>query len=345
MKFIFQWQSILSAMSFGSRECIEKLKHELGLFQLVIMNFAKDIKENGSYSWKFPHTTSHDVDVLRMLPKLEFVSNNKGRNQLVHMFLLELIVDRFVFLLQLLLCHLDGMSNSNFQAVYDVNVSYHVPSIFGLAKRLLENLYNMRVKSSIIKEQMSHDALVLSRKFNDSFARLSNIFVEQQGCVFEGVTAEVLRWIDATEKEYGTFRTRSTKQKHGPTSNEHVSLQRSSVAVGTETTKNFYLESFFHEGSRSLRALLLHLSIPSEADRDCCETIMKFTDSANDEISLQCCSVFSYKRDLERLKEYYFFQREHAHLLSLQIRSMKEDFEDKLQIWKINKVSFKCLFF
>uniref|UniRef100_A0A8C5NAZ3 Uncharacterized protein n=1 Tax=Gouania willdenowi TaxID=441366 RepID=A0A8C5NAZ3_GOUWI len=80
----------------GRRNCISSLRKDLVDIQASVLDVLSRTGPVCQTSWKFPDKSSFDLDMLALLEKYDYVENEKTSNQISHVALLELIIDRYV---------------------------------------------------------------------------------------------------------------------------------------------------------------------------------------------------------------------------------------------------------
>ncbi|KAF6780000.1 hypothetical protein AHF37_00577 [Paragonimus kellicotti] len=87
---------------FGNRLHIELLKMELIQLQEGIEFFKTRCDHFTVYSWKFPRMFASDIVIKDIFDRIDNTNSNSMKYELLHVLFLELVVDRFVFLSDLL---------------------------------------------------------------------------------------------------------------------------------------------------------------------------------------------------------------------------------------------------
>ncbi|KAF5399528.1 hypothetical protein PHET_07215 [Paragonimus heterotremus] len=91
-------------MGFSNKLHIELLKMELSQLQKGIEFVKKRCGQFTAYSWKFPRMLASDVVINDIFDRIGNAKSNPMKHELLHVLLLELVIDRFVFLSDLLNC-------------------------------------------------------------------------------------------------------------------------------------------------------------------------------------------------------------------------------------------------
>ncbi|XP_054906796.1 coiled-coil domain-containing protein 157 [Poeciliopsis prolifica] len=84
----------------GHQDCIKSLRKDLVDIQGAIMDVVSRTGPISYTSWKFPNKLASDLDLVDLLEEYDFVHGEDAYNQHSHVVLLELVVDRLLFLLQ-----------------------------------------------------------------------------------------------------------------------------------------------------------------------------------------------------------------------------------------------------
>uniref|UniRef100_A0A3B3XQ46 Uncharacterized protein n=1 Tax=Poecilia mexicana TaxID=48701 RepID=A0A3B3XQ46_9TELE len=84
----------------GNKDCIKSLRKDLVDIQGAIVDVVSRTGPISYTSWKFPNKLASDLDLMDLLEKYDFVIGEDAYNQHSHVVLLELVVDRLLFLLQ-----------------------------------------------------------------------------------------------------------------------------------------------------------------------------------------------------------------------------------------------------
>lgn len=78
----------------GTKDCIESLRTDIMDLQIIISDICEKISDKPKYnSWRSPDILSCDLDVERLLEKHIFCADVE-ENQLSHIVLIELVIDR-----------------------------------------------------------------------------------------------------------------------------------------------------------------------------------------------------------------------------------------------------------
>ncbi|KAF7255578.1 hypothetical protein EG68_07803 [Paragonimus skrjabini miyazakii] len=91
-------------MGFGNSLHIKLLKMELLQLQKGIEFIKKRCDQFIVYSWKFPRVLASDIVINDIFDRIDNTNSNPVKYELLHVLFLELVVDRFVFLSDLLNC-------------------------------------------------------------------------------------------------------------------------------------------------------------------------------------------------------------------------------------------------
>uniref|UniRef100_A0A3P9P0G4 Coiled-coil domain containing 157 n=1 Tax=Poecilia reticulata TaxID=8081 RepID=A0A3P9P0G4_POERE len=84
----------------GHKDCIKSLRKDLVDIQGAIADVVSRTGPINYTSWKFPNKLASDLDLMDLLEEYDFVNGEHAYNQHSHVVLLELVVDRLLFLLQ-----------------------------------------------------------------------------------------------------------------------------------------------------------------------------------------------------------------------------------------------------
>uniref|UniRef100_A0A087YFL7 Coiled-coil domain containing 157 n=2 Tax=Poecilia formosa TaxID=48698 RepID=A0A087YFL7_POEFO len=84
----------------GNKDCIKSLRKDLVDIQGAIVDVVSRTGPISYTSWKFPNKLASDLDLMDLLEEYDFVNGEDAYNQHSHVVLLELVVDRLLFLLQ-----------------------------------------------------------------------------------------------------------------------------------------------------------------------------------------------------------------------------------------------------
>uniref|UniRef100_A0A3B3UM27 Coiled-coil domain containing 157 n=1 Tax=Poecilia latipinna TaxID=48699 RepID=A0A3B3UM27_9TELE len=84
----------------GHKDCIKSLRKDLVDIQGAIVDVVSRTGPISYTSWKFPNKLASDLDLMDLLEEYDFVNGEDAYNQHSHVVLLELVVDRLLFLLQ-----------------------------------------------------------------------------------------------------------------------------------------------------------------------------------------------------------------------------------------------------
>ncbi|XP_043966804.1 coiled-coil domain-containing protein 157 isoform X1 [Gambusia affinis] len=84
----------------GHNDCIKSLRKDLVDIQGAIMDVVSRTGPISYTSWKFPNKLASDLDLVDLLEVYDFVNGEEAYNQHSHVVLLELVIDRLLFLLQ-----------------------------------------------------------------------------------------------------------------------------------------------------------------------------------------------------------------------------------------------------
>ncbi|AWP06747.1 putative coiled-coil domain-containing protein 157 [Scophthalmus maximus] len=84
----------------GNQDCIESLRKDLVDLQGAILDVFSRTGPIRVPSWKFPDKLSCNLDMVPLLEQYDFVDGDGAFNQLSHIVLLELVIDRLLLLLQ-----------------------------------------------------------------------------------------------------------------------------------------------------------------------------------------------------------------------------------------------------
>ncbi|XP_030847511.1 coiled-coil domain-containing protein 157 isoform X2 [Strongylocentrotus purpuratus] len=87
------------AHMLGGKYCLESLGRDVGDLQSAVADSLSRVGPVRYPSWKFPDKVSSDVDIEELLEDYKF-SEDEEDNQVAHVILFELVIDRMVLLLQ-----------------------------------------------------------------------------------------------------------------------------------------------------------------------------------------------------------------------------------------------------
>ncbi|XP_076815652.1 coiled-coil domain-containing protein 157-like [Clavelina lepadiformis] len=82
----------------GTKYCLESLQHDIKDVQDTIVEIISRVGSVQYQSWKFPDKHSMDVDVDGLLSEYAYEELDEERNEVVHVMLYDLLIDRLLFL-------------------------------------------------------------------------------------------------------------------------------------------------------------------------------------------------------------------------------------------------------
>ncbi|TGZ74879.1 hypothetical protein CRM22_000699 [Opisthorchis felineus] len=175
---------------FGSKSCIRNLKQELHILQACSNFFTHRIASNNCYSWKFPKTLAVDVKLEDILLRIVHDKNNLKRNQVYHLLLLELIIDRLLLLIHTTSLWMLGCMNFREQCITIENRL----SIETQCKQLTSIVEEFE---NLISEQSEWPANV------GPFSEADNLQIAIYRKDTEAeITHQTLAWLQTIEEEY-----------------------------------------------------------------------------------------------------------------------------------------------
>ena len=81
------------ASLLGNKQCIESLQNDVTDLQSSVVDVLSRCGPVDAPSWKYPDRRAADVDLTQLLELYDF-SDDEEDNQLAHVVLLELVIDR-----------------------------------------------------------------------------------------------------------------------------------------------------------------------------------------------------------------------------------------------------------
>ncbi|CAH8584294.1 unnamed protein product [Schistosoma rodhaini] len=176
-------------MSLGSEACILKLKEEVYLLHDVVERVNKRANMKVAYSWKFPGKSAFETKILPVLSKCNFSTSNKPSNTMLHVFLLEMIIDRCLLIFQILshlcktvchhLCSSNEDSNSLSSCVHEhVSVVSYLISLISVNAETKEAVY-------LKYDEENHETSYEVERFAD-----------------RKIAADAIKWIADVERYY-----------------------------------------------------------------------------------------------------------------------------------------------
>ncbi|XP_018645630.1 hypothetical protein Smp_149090 [Schistosoma mansoni] len=195
-------------MSLGSEACILKLKEEVYLLHDVVERVNKRANMKVAYSWKFPGKSAFETKILPVLSKCNFSTSNKPSNTMLHVFLLEMIIDRCLLIFQILshLCktvchHLSSSnedSNSLSSCVHEhVSVVSYLVSLISVNTETKEAVY-------LKYDEENHETSYEVERFSD-----------------RKIAADAIKWIADVERYY-----KSSSQAPSELTDKNENLQK-----------------------------------------------------------------------------------------------------------------------
>ncbi|XP_065054764.1 coiled-coil domain-containing protein 157-like [Rhopilema esculentum] len=106
----------------GSKSCLESLARDIEDIQVTIKDGVEKVGPLHVYSWKFPDKLSGELDVKELLSTYTH-SSDDDFNRLAHIVLFELVIDRFMFLMQIASQFLDKICSAVEKAPESANRS------------------------------------------------------------------------------------------------------------------------------------------------------------------------------------------------------------------------------
>ncbi|CAH8561368.1 unnamed protein product [Schistosoma guineensis] len=299
-------------MSLGSEACILKLKEEVCLLHDVVERANKRANMKVAYSWKFPGKSAFETKVLPVLSKCNFSSSNKPSNAMLHVFLLEMIIDRCLLIFQILshlcktVCHHLCSSYEDSNSLSSC-INEHVSVVFYLVSLIGDNTE-------------TKEAVFL--KYDEGNRETS---YETERLTDRKIAADAIKWIADVERYY-----KSSSQAPSELTNKNGELEIRSQ--GTQAT----IYENQGENSPQLFSLVIQVlskclvkpmdtyNLPSETGRFISEVknLSGWTGCKADESKSLFSSV---ERDITRLIKYLETNSSSIKIMEEQLDLMKKE--------------------
>ncbi|KAK4470423.1 hypothetical protein MN116_005616 [Schistosoma mekongi] len=299
-------------MSLGGEACILKLKEEVYFLHDVVERVNKGVNMKTAYSWKFPGKSAFEIKIHSVLSKLNYCTTNKQSNEILHVLLLEIIIDRFLVIFQILsyLCKTYCFySDSCYEDSNSLSscVSEHVS--------VVNSLVNLVGVSRETKENSG-------RKCDGRLQETSHEILKSAG---KNIAADAMRWIADIERFYNNSFQRTSKL-----SSKNDELETKSQETQTEISE-IRSENYSQVFSSMIQVLAKCLvkpmdiyNLPSETGRFIRE-VMNFPNGDNWELDVSKSIFLFLERDTSRLIKYLEVQSSSKKRLEDQVNLMRNE--------------------
>lgn len=148
----------------GNQNNIESLKRDILDVDDVISDLLSRVGPVKFQSWKYPNKYAFDVNCREVIEIYDYDNEDDETNQLTHIILFELLIDRFLFVIQL----------SNF--LVDKSSSLSNDSTIGLSVKKFSSslMRSLRAMTSAVNNKHSNKSRVLSATKRESRPMTAN---------------------------------------------------------------------------------------------------------------------------------------------------------------------------
>ncbi|CAH8543889.1 unnamed protein product [Heterobilharzia americana] len=298
-------------MSLGSEICILKLREEVYLLHKFVEELNERANMKRAYSWKFPGKSAFEIKIHSVLSKCSYSTANRSSNTVMHVFLLEMIIDRCLLIFQILsyICKNDCRYVTTYH--HYVNsltscVSEHVSVVSALVNAFSVNIE----KGENIEEKTIEDCYMES--------------LETEKCVDSKVAAEALKWISDVESFYN-----NSSQIPPKVASENVDIRHKDQESQTEVCQrkdddcSLVFSVMIPVLAKYLVKPMDTYNLPSETGR----FIQQITNNPRNVCDLDGSKSFFVflERDLARLMKYFDAHSSSSKVLKDQVNLMKEE--------------------
>ncbi|CAH8511011.1 unnamed protein product [Schistosoma turkestanicum] len=299
-------------MSLGSQACILKLKEEIYLLHEVVERVNKRANMKSAYSWKFPGKSAFETEIRSVLSKCNFSTSSKPSNAILHVFLLEMIIDRCLLIFQILshlckpVCHFLGSSYENSNSLSSC-VNEHVSLVFNLL-----SLISVSTKRNKIADAQCVE------DHQETFHEVDR-FVESK------LAAEAINWVTEVERFYN-----SSSQVPSTLTSKNFELETRSQETQTYVSKNLdgnfsqLFLSTIQVLSRCLVKPMDEYNLPSEIGRFIYE-VKNSEDQHEWKVDGSKSLSYFLERDITRLVNYLETNSSSIKIMEEQINLMKKE--------------------
>ncbi|CAC5396967.1 unnamed protein product [Mytilus coruscus] len=151
----------------GNELIIESLRNDIKDLQWAISDIVSRVGPVEQPSWKFPDKNSGDIDINYLLELYDFDDEDSEGSQVAHIALYELVIDRFIYLVQTLSSFTKTMLNRAGEEITDSS-----SSSVGLA---VKQYCNKQVQLQTVVQQTMSDIKTKNRKLSDLEANMKKL--------------------------------------------------------------------------------------------------------------------------------------------------------------------------
>lgn len=151
----------------GNELIIESLRNDIKDLQWAISDIVSRVGPVEQPSWKFPDKNSGDLDIEYLLELYDFAEDDPEGSQVAHIALYELVIDRFIYLVQTLSAFAKGMLTRAGGEITESN-----SSSVGLAVR---QYCNKQIQLHTLVQQTMSDIKTKNRKIADLEANMKKL--------------------------------------------------------------------------------------------------------------------------------------------------------------------------
>ncbi|XP_071850207.1 coiled-coil domain-containing protein 157-like isoform X1 [Apostichopus japonicus] len=162
------------AYLLGSKYCIESLSSDVSDLQAAVSDVISRVGPVRYPSWKFPDKISSDLDIVELLDDCRYDDEDVEDNQVAHIKLFEMVIDRMVLLLQSFASFTDQMLSGTSARPSTAN-----PQMVGNQMSIglvVKRSWNKMVRLSLLLQQLQSE----NRSKTHSLSKLENINQELQ---------------------------------------------------------------------------------------------------------------------------------------------------------------------
>ncbi|KAH8869809.1 hypothetical protein KSF78_0005689 [Schistosoma japonicum] len=290
-------------MSLGGEACILKLKEEVYFLHDIVERVNKGVNMKTAYSWKFPEKSAFEIKIHSVLSKLNYSTTNRQSNEILHVLLLEIIIDSY-------LCKTYCLySDSCFKYSNSLSscVSEHVSAVNFLVNLVSvnrETKENLECKCDCSLQETSHEILGSSDK---------------------SIAVDVMRWIADIERFYNNSFENSSKlaSKNGERETKSEETQTEISQIRSENCSQVF-SSIIQVLIKCLVKPMDIYNLPSETGRFIREVI-NYPNADNWGLDVSQSILLFLERDISRLIKYLEVQNSSNKRLEDQVNLIKKE--------------------